>query len=223
MRPHEQGVGVKERKPLTRRKKVVRVIAGLLAIFIVFCVSVVTGVNVSSRPFRFSDASKLPHEDVAIVFGALVYPSGEPSMILQDRINGAITLYKSGIVKKLLMSGDNRVANYNEPEAMRQYAIRNGIPDADIILDFAGRDTYDTCYRAKNLFGIQGAILVTQNYHAPRAVYIARGLGMRAVAYGVPDFSLYPELKVPYSSREYLADIKAWWDVHIGHRPAQVM
>jgi len=124
---------------------------------------------------------------------------------------------------KLLMSGDNRFANYNEPDAMRDYAISQGVPAADVVADYAGRDTYDTCYRAKHIFGLDSAILVTQNYHAPRAVYIARGLGLDVVACAVPDFEKYPTLRLPYSAREYVADLKAWWDVNLGHRRAGVM
>ena len=93
----------------------------------------------------------------------------------------------------------------------------------DVVADYAGRDTYNTCYRARHLFGVTSAVLVTNQFHTPRAVFIARGLGIDAVGYGVKDFELYPELRVPQSVREYLADIKTWWDVEIGHREARIM
>jgi len=165
----------------------------------------------------------LPREDVAIVFGAYVFRSGAPSLVLHDRLEAGIELYKQGIVKKLLMSGDNRFVDYNEPDAMRGYAIRRGVPPSDVIADYGGRDTYDTCFRAKHIFGVNQAILVTQGFHAPRTAYIARGVGLNAVVYAVPDFDRYPGLRLGYSTREYLADVKAWWDVNISHRPAGVM
>jgi vancomycin permeability regulator SanA len=165
----------------------------------------------------------MAHKKVAIVFGAYVMPGGQPSFILRDRLDAGIALYKAHTVDKLLMSGDNRFENYNEPDAMRDYAISQGVKADDVVADYGGRDTYDTCYRAKHIFGLDSAILVTQNYHAPRAVYIARGLGLNAVAYGIPDFEKYPTLRLPYSAREYVADLKAWWDVNLGHRRARVM
>ena len=92
----------------------------------------------------------------------------------------AAQLYFSGKVEKLLMSGDNRFVDYNEPEAMRQYARSLGVPEEAIVLDYAGRRTYDTCYRARDIFGVQSAILVTQNFHLPRALFTCNALGIRA-------------------------------------------
>jgi SanA protein len=88
---------------------------------------------------------------VAIVFGAGLTRSGEPTPVLRDRVQTAADLYFAGKVEKLLMSGDNRTLDYNEPGAMRDYAIGLGVPEEDIILDYAGRRTYDTCYRARHI------------------------------------------------------------------------
>ena len=194
-----------------------------IAILGVLGIGIITDVNLSTGRYRISNSASLPHENVAIVFGAHVFRSGMPSLVLHDRLEAAIALYKQGIVRKLLVSGDNRFVDYNEPDAMRAYALRHGVSQQDVIADYAGRDTYDTCYRAKHIFGVNEAILVTQAFHAPRTVYIARGVGINAVAYAVPDFDRYPGLRLPYSSREYLADVKAWWEVNISHREAQVM
>src|SRR5260221_2047315 len=110
---------------------------------------------------RTYDVSAVPAQKVAIVFGAGLTRSGEATPILKDRVETAAKLYFAGKVEKLLMSGDNRFLNYNEPEAMRQYALALGVPNADIVLDYAGRRTYDTCYRAKAIFGVKDAIVVT--------------------------------------------------------------
>ena len=115
---------------------------------------------------------------VAIVLGAAVYPSGEPSPWLRYRLDTAARLYRSGRVEAILVSGDNGRENYNEPVAMRRYLVAAGIPAEAIALDYAGFDTYDTCVRARRLFGIERALLVTQDFHEPRAVAICRSVGL---------------------------------------------
>ena len=118
---------------------------------------------------RIYTVSDVPAQRVAIVFGAGLRYDGTPTAILKDSVQTAVQLYQQGKVDKLLMSGDNSFVEYNEPEAMRQYALDLGVPEADIVSDYAGRRTYDTCYRAKVIFQVQSAILVTQNFHLPRA------------------------------------------------------
>ena len=179
-------------------------------------------VRVSTGRYVYGSAQEVPAAPVAIVFGAGLKSDGQPTLILKDRLNGAIELIKEGKVQRLLMSGDNRVKNYNEPAAMREYAVQHGVPGSKIELDYAGRDTYDTCFRARHAFSVDKAVLVTQQYHAPRAVFIARGLGIDAVAYGVPNLASHQGLQLGYSGREYLADVKAWWDVELGHRKPYV-
>jgi SanA protein len=123
----------------------------------------------------------VPSRQVAIVFGAQVKKDGTPSVVLRDRVETAVALYKIGKVEKLLMSGDNRFVDYNEPEAMRRYAMALGMPEADIVLDYAGRRTYDTCFRAKEIFGVGSAVLVTQRFHLPRALFLCNAFGIDAV------------------------------------------
>ena len=118
---------------------------------------------------------------VAIVFGAGVRPDGRLSPMLQHRMDTAISLYRSGAVRKLLVSGDNSTAQYNEPGRMYDYAVAQGVQPADVVRDFAGRRTYDTCYRAKEIFGVTEAILVTQRFHLPRALFTCRSFGIDAV------------------------------------------
>ncbi|MGL4650322.1 MAG: SanA/YdcF family protein [Caldilineaceae bacterium] len=159
---------------------------------------------------------------VAIVFGARVLGDGRLSSMLRDRVETAIELYETGKVDKLLMSGDNSSESYNEPGAMMQYAIDRGVPAADIQPDYAGRRTYDTCYRAQHIFGIQDAILVTQEFHLPRAIFTCRALGMNAQGV-IADRQIYSERSLRWSeSREVAALVVALADV-VRRNPAPVM
>lgn len=118
---------------------------------------------------------------VAIVLGAKVQEHGELSDVLLDRVITAVELYRSGRVKKILMSGDNPSENYDEPTAMKATAVKLGVPAEDIVLDFAGRRTYDTCFRAKEIFEIQKAIIVTQEFHQARSLYLCNKLGVDSI------------------------------------------
>jgi vancomycin permeability regulator SanA len=153
----------------------------------------------------------------AIVFGAGLWRDGSPTPVLRDRVATAAQLYFEGKVEKILMSGDNRFVDYNEPGAMHAYALQLGVPEEAMVLDYAGRRTYDTCYRAKAIFGLQEAILVTQSFHLPRALYTCRQLGIDAV--GVPaDLRTYPRRSLAFwNLRELLATLTALWEVHIAH------
>lgn len=159
--------------------------------------------------------AKNPPQRVAIVFGAGVLSDGFPSPILEDRITTAVELYRAGRVKKLLMSGDNRFENYNEPAAMKEAAIKKGVPETDIIEDFAGRRTYDTCYRAKEIFGVERAVLVTQQFHLNRALYLCQNVGIDS--FGITaDRRLYPEsAKNWWVFRENIAIVGAWYNINV--------
>lgn len=163
-----------------------------------------------------------PARRVAIVFGAGLRRDGSPTLVLRDRVETAAALYFSGKAAKLLMSGDNSTAAYNEPLAMADYAVQLGVPAEDIVLDYAGRRTYDTCYRAKAIFGVEQAILVTQPFHLPRALYICQALGIDAA--GVPaDGYLYRRASLLiWNLRELPATLTALLDVHI-FRPLPVL
>ena len=118
---------------------------------------------------------------IAIVFGAKVYENGEPSNALEDRVITAVELYRAGRVSKLLMSGDNPSADYDEPTAMKKAAMNLGVPEENIVLDFAGRRTYDTCFRAKEIFEVKKAVLVTQEFHQARALYLCNQMGVESI------------------------------------------
>lgn len=156
----------------------------------------------------------VPAGRVAIVFGAGLRYDGTPTAILRDRVQTAVQLYQLGKVNKLLMSGDNRVVDYNEPEAMRQYALGLGIPDEDIVLDYAGRRTYDTCYRASAIFQVNTAVLVTQDFHLPRAIFLCNWFGVESV--GVESNNNYYRKisRFIWNTRELFATSQAVWDVY---------
>ncbi len=156
----------------------------------------------------------VPAGRVAIVFGAGLRYDGTPTAILRDRVQTAVQLYQLGKVNKLLMSGDNRVVDYNEPEAMRQYALGLGIPDEDIVLDYAGRRTYDTCYRASAIFQVNTAVLITQDFHLPRTIFLCNWFGVESV--GVESNNNYYR-KISHfiwNTRELFATSQAVWDVY---------
>src|SRR3954449_9002742 len=160
-------------------------------------------------------AAVCPHQ-VALGLGAGLPAAGTPTHFLADRLDAAIRLYRMGKVDGLLMSGDNHTASHDEPTAMRTYAIAHGVPAAAITLDYAGFDIYDSCYRARRIFEVRSAVVVTQSYHAPRAVYLCRSVGVDADALTVPDWGRVPAAKMMhYQSREVLADVKAVWDADV--------
>ena len=173
-----------------------------------------------ARGRTYTTPGEVPVRPVAIVFGAGVWPGGRLSDALADRMETAIDLYEAGTVNKLLLTGDNRFADYNEPAAMAAYARARGVPDADLVLDYAGRRTYDSCYRAGEIFGVERAVLVTQRFHLPRALFTCRQLGIDSVGV-VADRHQY--LRSPwYEVRELAATARAWLDLYL-LRPVPVL
>lgn len=167
---------------------------------------------------RIHDVEETPARDVAIVYGAGVLPSGKPTPYLRGRLDVAADLYRAGKVKVILVSGDNRESHYNEPEAMRRHLVSVGIPADRVVLDHAGLDTYDTCVRARRIFGVTRAVLVTQDYHLPRAVATCRMTGLDAV--GTPDSSQPVDSTWWYGwAREFGARAKMVVDVVSARQP----
>lgn len=158
-----------------------------------------------------------PAEGIAIVFGAGLRRDGTPTPILRDRVQTAASLYLSGKVEKLLMSGDGRMADYNEPEAMRQFAVSLGVPNEAIMLDFAGSRTYDTCYRAKAVFGVKSALLVTQKFHLPRALFLCNALGLEALGVEANNRQFWRGSMLVWNVREQLATVGAFLDVYVSN------
>ncbi len=159
---------------------------------------------------------------IAIVFGAGLTRSGEPTPALYDRVATAFDLYQRGLVNKLLLTGDNRFADYNEPEAMRRTAVKLGVPDEDLVLDYAGRRTYDSCYRASAIFGVNHAILVTQAFHLDRALYLCDTFGIESVGVVADRRDYTASSQMWWSLREAAATTAAWIDVNVT-RPTPVL
>lgn len=156
----------------------------LLIIFLVFLIfnSRVMSVG-KAHTVTVQQAAAMEDVDCVIVLGCQVREDGSLSDMLRDRLDRALELYEQGAAPKLLMSGDHGQTNYNEVGAMKAYAIEQGVPSGDVFMDHAGFSTYETVYRAKEVFQAQKVLIVTQNYHLQRALYIAEKLGLEA--YGV--------------------------------------
>lgn len=176
----------------------------LLIILLLLAVPFYAGLKAQGEIYS---AAKVPRHNVAIVFGAGVYPDGTPTPFLQSRLLTAITLYKIGKARVLLMSGDNRTSHYDEPTAMKKFVVAHGVPADKVVLDYAGYDTYDTCYRVHNLFGVDSAILVTHGYHLPRALLTCNDLGIKSV--GVKADSPGSSFSKLYVLREFFSINKA--------------
>ena len=142
--------------------------------------------KLTARPLTFTVQS-VPVAPVALVLGAQIYPDGTPSPYLKGRLDTAKRLYDAGKVGAILVSGDNSDEHYNEPDGMRNYLIRKGVPATRVIADYAGFDTYDSCVRAKRIFGVTRLTVVTQAYHLPRAITTCKLVGVDAR--GVGDYS----------------------------------
>lgn len=164
----------------------------ILIVLICLCIlglSAILGINAyvkasgASKILSSEDAAALQQMDCIIVLGCQVRNDGTPSHMLSDRLDRAIELYKLGAAPKIIMSGDHGQTDYDEVNTMKQYAIDAGVPSEDIFMDHAGFSTYETIYRAKEIFGVKKAIVVTQKYHLYRALYIAEKFDLDA--YGV--------------------------------------
>lgn len=188
-----------------------------LAVMVVVLLLGLNGyVLASTQGQNFDNLTSVPSERVALVFGAGIRADGRLTRVLADRVEAAVALYQAGRVQKLLFSGDNSSSYYDEVSAMRRYAIERGVQAEDITLDYAGFSTYESCYRAQAIFEVREAILITQRYHLPRALYTCQHLGVEAVGYGVEDWGVYPDILMGrFVVRESLATVKALWQVHL--------
>ncbi|MFV8184475.1 SanA/YdcF family protein [Streptomyces sp. AF1B] len=135
---------------------------------------------------RLRTTADVPRSDVAVVFGAGLW-DGEPSPYLAHRLDAAARLYRAGRVKVVLVTGDNSRKDYDEPDAMRTYLTRHGVPAERIVSDYAGFDTWDSCVRAKKIFGVDRAVLISQGFHIRRAVALCQAAGVRSYGIGIQD------------------------------------
>ncbi|WP_186777316.1 SanA/YdcF family protein [Streptomyces salinarius] len=135
---------------------------------------------------RLRTVEDVPRTEVAVVFGAGLW-DGEPSPYLAHRLDAAAQLYQAGRIEVVLVTGDNSREEYDEPDAMRAYLVRHGVPDGRIVGDYAGFDTWDSCVRAKKIFGVDRAVLISQGFHIRRAVALCQAAGVASYGVGVDD------------------------------------
>ncbi|WP_244203974.1 vancomycin high temperature exclusion protein [Streptomyces tricolor] len=133
---------------------------------------------------RLRTTADVPRTEVAVVFGAGLW-QGEPSPYLAHRLDAAAELYRTGRIEVVLVTGDNSREDYDEPDAMRAYLTKHGVPDARIVSDYAGFDTWDSCVRAKKIFGVDRAVLISQGFHIRRAVALCEAAGVDSYGVGV--------------------------------------
>jgi SanA protein len=160
-------------------------------------------------------SEKVPPRSVAVVFGAGLWRDGSPTPVLRDREETAANLYFQGKVTKLLMSGGRASIYYDEPGAMRAFALSLGVPEQAVLLDYAGDRSYDTCYRAKHIFALDSVVLVTQRFHLPRTLFLCNQLGLPAVGVEA-DRRIYRRSSTTFwNLRELPATLTAIWDVYV--------
>jgi SanA protein len=204
-----------EPKPRKKRSFVIRALR-LLLLLLAIAAAALIAVNLfvviaaNSHIVAEKDAGKA---DAIIVLGALVVNGDQPSYMLQDRLDVGYELYKAGAAPKILVSGDHGTPEYDEVNAMRKYLEGRGVPTEDIFMDHAGFDTYDTMYRARDIFEVKSAIIVTQRYHLYRAVYLAGSMGLQVQGVAC---DRYKSVKQPwFDLRELAARAKSFYQAEI--------
>jgi SanA protein len=187
------------------------IVLALLGVLTVYLINLQIASYSNNKIYK--SVADIPNDNsVAIVLGAKVWEGGTLSPVLQDRVETAVELYKAGKVKKLLMSGDNPSADYDEPTAMKNEAIKLGVSEKDVVLDFAGRRTYDTCYRAKEIFEIKKAVIVSQEFHLPRSIYLCENIGVESV--GIIANRRPYEGENYWAFREFFSVFSAWFEMN---------
>lgn len=201
------------------RKRPVRIVLVLAAAMVLFISLLICHANADvarCAQYVYSDAGRLPEHECAVVLGTSRIVQGKYlNEYFLSRIAAAVELYRKGKVRKILVSGDNGRKTYNEPEDMKNELLKNGIPEKDILLDYAGFRTLDSVLRARNLFGYSKYVVVSQQFHCERAVYLAREHGLEVIGYAADEVS--PRFRLKRYIREPLARFKAWLDIHVLH------
>jgi len=200
------------RRRAKRLLRIACVLFGAAVLVLAFGVFANERIARAARDAVHTHPATVPKKAVAIVFGAKAWETG-PSHILQDRLDAAIQLYRLGTVDKLLLSGDHGRKDYDEVNTMADYAFGKGVPREDLFLDHAGFRTYDTLYRARDVFGVTSAVLVTNRFHLPRAIYTARRFHLDVV--GLASDARTYRSRLWNDCREFLARTLAWTEVNV--------
>lgn len=197
-----------------KTKKVLKITILVFAIVIVYLFLLPLLIIQLGKHKVYTDTEIVPDYDVAIVFGAGIKDNREPNDMLRHRLDTVARLYYEGKVNKMLLSGDNSDFDYNEPQVMYNYLVReHDIRAEDLVRDYAGLRTYDTCARAKNIWNIEKAILVSQGYHLSRAIFTCENLGIESS--GLSATKDEYKGRTFYKIREILAIHRAIWDLFV--------
>jgi SanA protein len=209
-------IGISEFVKKKKFRKYLKILLALLAttiLLLIFCYFIVVQ---KAKPFLYSDLREIPENKVGLILGTSKNLGPNiPNPYFYNRINAAFELFKAGKVKYLLVSGDNRKSNYNEPADMKNELINMGIPDSLIVLDYAGLRTFDSMIRSKEIFGQSKITVISQKFHNERAIYIALNYGIQAVGYNAKDVDFVEGLKTMW--RELFARVKLFIDIYITH------
>ncbi len=163
---------------MKKLKKLLKILVIIFVISAIYLFSV--NIYITSFGKKYIADEFTEKADCILILGCGVRADGSPSGMLADRLTTGISLYKSGAAPKIIMSGDHGRTNYDEVNLMKQYAIERGVPSSDIFMDHAGFSTYESMYRARDIFEAEKIIVVTQKYHLFRSLYIAHALGLDA-------------------------------------------
>lgn len=211
-------VAIPRKKRRRTRRRILLLVLIVLALMPWTITQLVGGMHASNS---WSDISKLSskHHRVGLVLGAGLR-DGHPTPILIDRLNAGLDAYKRGKVDRLIVSGDNQKERYDEPTAMRQWLIRNGVPNHHVAADYGGRRTWDSCKRTKDVFQVKKLLIITSEFHVSRAVILCRAAGLDHVrGYGVSSNRYTRGNRIRWRVREVIADARGLYDAWI-HHPA---
>ncbi|QOW11323.1 hypothetical protein Q73A0000_13625 [Kaistella flava (ex Peng et al. 2021)] len=199
-------------------KNMIKIFLTLIVLGIFFTLWANQKIENATEDYVTSTINKLPKEKVGLVLGtSKTLKNGNKNLYFSYRIDAAVELYKSGKISYIIVSGDNSTKNYNEPEDMQNELIARGIPKTKIFLDFAGLRTLDSVVRAKEIFGQDSYIIISQRFHNERAVFIAQKKGIKAYGYNAKDVNKQAGFKT--NLREYFARTKVFWDLFFGVDP----
>jgi SanA protein len=190
-------------------------LSGVFLMLIIFGINAYIKKDTASMLYR--NIESIPKTTTVIVLGASVHSDGKLSPILKDRVDTAFLLFESGKIDNFLLSGDHTTDDYDEVNSMKNYLLGKGVPQSKILLDHAGLDTYDSMYRSKALFDTHNAIVVTQSFHLPRSLFIAKHLGLNYKGFAAKPIEYKASQQIIF--REKLANIKAIWDVLLHNKP----
>ncbi|HUR97868.1 MAG TPA: ElyC/SanA/YdcF family protein [Pyrinomonadaceae bacterium] len=196
-----------------KRLFIIVVTLGLLTLGAIIAISLQIASYSTNR--IYNNIESVPAEDrIAIVLGARIENDGSPSNTLYDRVLTGVELYKAGKTGKLLLSGGN-----NEPAVMKKVAVELGVPETDIVVDDLGTRTYESCIRAKQVFGIEKTIIVTQDYHLPRSLYLCQSMGVDSIGVDAKRREYLGERW--FWVREYISRVLAWFDINFKPLPPE--